>query len=169
MMRWRLVRRWTTWRFLSPNNSIQDQYFCCHSISCPALLNRVLPLNSPKYLQPSEPDQNPRVIVTHKHTSSRRPPSSALSLELARSLSIHSSSSGLLKGLRASRWMMRSLKGLWVSEAEVPFRRLDVHCFWMSGGVWGTGLMCNLTNLPVMDVQTEGHSWKCVDWLKKKK
>lgn len=88
-------------------------------------------------------------------TSSRRPPSSALSLELARSLSIHSSSSGLLKALRASRWMMRSLKGLWVGEAGAPFRRLSAHCFWMSGAVGGAGLLCSLTNLPGTEMQTE--------------
>lgn len=48
---------------------------------------------------------------------------------------------------------MRSLKGLWVGEVEVPFRRLNVHCFWMSGVVGGTGLLCNLTYLPVANIQ----------------
>lgn len=106
---------------------------------------------------------------TQTHTSSRMTPSSALSLAPAPSLSIHSSSSGLLKGLRASRWMMRSLKGLWLGGAEVPLRRLNVHCFWTSGAAGGTGLLCNLTHLPVMNAQTEELDWKCVDRSKKKR
>lgn len=53
---------------------------------------------------------------------------------------------------------MRSLRGLWVGGAEVPFCRFRVQCFWMSGpagGAGGAGFLWNLTHLPVKDMNAK--------------